>query len=55
MLAFLIAHESLILMILLAVSEVLAVIFPADSGFGGIVAGAVKLLKSVGAKEPGQQ
>lgn len=52
MLSWLIAHEELVLAVLLGVSELLALLFPASSGFGGIVAGMVKVLKKLGAKKP---
>lgn len=47
------SHLVVILGVLLAISEALAVLFPADSGFGGILAGLIKFLKGFGAKEPG--
>lgn len=52
MLQWLIAHEEIVLSVLLGLSEILALIFPASTGFGGIVAGLVKMLKKVGAKKP---
>ena len=45
--AWLTEHASLILSVALGLSEVLALVFPADSGFGGILAGLIKLLKKV--------
>lgn len=45
----------LILGVLLAISEGLSLLFPASTGAGGILAGIVKVLKALGAKEPGAQ
>lgn len=42
---FLVANKDLIGAALLAISELLAVLFPSSTGFGGIIAGVVKLLK----------
>jgi hypothetical protein len=40
-------NEALILSSLLGLSEVLALFFPSESGFGGILAGAIKVLKKL--------
>lgn len=48
MLSNLIAHKDLILMILLSVSEVMALVFP---NAGGIIKGVVNGLKALGAKD----
>lgn len=42
---FLIDHKDIIGGAVLAISELLALIFPSDKGFGGIVAGLIKFLK----------
>ena len=47
--AWLVDHWPAIVAALLAVSEGLAVLFPSQSGFGGILAGIVKVLKALGA------
>ena len=54
MLAYLMDHATLILSCLLGFSEALALLFPSSSGFGGILAGLIKILKGAGIKEPGQ-
>jgi hypothetical protein len=48
MLANLIAHQSLILMVLLSVSEVMALVFP---NAGGILKAVITGLKAIGAKD----
>jgi len=50
--AFLQAHGVVILTILLGISELLALAFP---GAGGFFAGAIALLKQLGAKDPKDQ
>lgn len=50
--AFIQAHLSVILSCLLVVSELLALLVPS---VGGIMAGIVKGLKALGAKDPSEQ
>lgn len=50
--AWLMANWGMIAAILLGVSEALALAFPATTGFGGILAGIIKFLKGLGAKDP---
>lgn len=49
--AWLIDHLMPIVGVLLGISEALAVAFPSESGFGGILAGFIKFLKAIGAKD----
>lgn len=46
------ANWGVIATILLGVSESLALIFPASSGFGGILASIIGFLKNIGTKPP---
>ncbi len=46
------ANWGVIATILLGVSESLALIFPATSGFGGILASVIGFLKNIGTKPP---
>ena len=55
MLQWIIEHYGLMLSVMLGLSEALALIFPASTGFGGILAGLIKLLKSVGTKDSNAQ
>jgi hypothetical protein len=48
--AWFLAHYGMIASVLLGVSESLAVAFPSSTGFGGIIAGLIKFLQSLGAK-----
>lgn len=45
------ANYGLVASALLIVSEGLALVFPATSGFGGVIAGVIKGLKSFGVKD----
>jgi hypothetical protein len=51
MIAWMMAHAELILAVLLGLSETLALIFPASSGVGGILAAVISVLKKLGAKK----
>jgi len=51
MIAWIMAHMDLIVAVLLGLSETLALVFPSETGFGGILAGAVKFLKGIAAKQ----
>ena len=46
------ANWGVIATILLGISESLALIFPATSGFGGILASIIGFLKNIGTKPP---
>lgn len=50
--AWLVANWGIIATVLLGISEALAVIFPSSTGAGGIIAGIISFLKSLGAKPP---
>lgn len=52
LIAWLEANWGLIASVLLGISESLALIFPASSGFGGIIASAIGFLKKIGAQQP---
>ena len=43
------------LVVLLTLSEGLAVVFPSKTGFGGFLAGAIKLFKGLGVKDASGQ
>lgn len=47
---WIIDHYSILTTILLGVSEILSLIFPPESGVGGILAGIIKALKKAGVK-----
>lgn len=47
---WMIDHYSLLATILLGISEVLSLIFPPQSGVGGILAAIIKVLKQAGVK-----
>lgn len=53
MIQWIVSNFPVILGVLLGISEALGLLFPSESGFGGILAGIIKFLKSVGAKDPG--
>lgn len=46
------ANWGLVASVLLGVSESLSLAFPSESGFGGILSGVIKGLKSIGTKPP---
>ena len=50
--AWLMSNWGMVASILLVISEALAFVFPASTGFGGILAGIVKFLQSIGTKPP---
>lgn len=50
-LAWFMANWGMIAGVLLAISEALHIAFPADSGFGGFINGAIQFLKGIGAKD----
>lgn len=52
LIAWLSLHWAVIASVLLGVSEALAVVFPSSTGFGGMIAGLIKILKSFGAQAP---
>lgn len=53
--SWLMANWGMIATVLLGLSEALALMFPASTGFGGILAGVIKFLKGLGAKDPAGQ
>jgi hypothetical protein len=53
--SWMMGHSAIEMAVLLGISEALALVFPSDSGFGGMLAGLIKALKGLGAKEPGAQ
>lgn len=52
MLDWLRENESVVLTSLLGLSEVLALFFPSEAGFGGILAGFIKILKKLKEDKP---
>lgn len=49
--SWLMSHWDVISTVLLSLSEALALLFPSENGFGGILAGIIKSLRGMGAKD----
>lgn len=49
---WLMQNWAMVATVLLGISEALAVVFPASTGVGGILAGVIKVLKGAGVKPP---
>lgn len=52
MIAWMTANWGMLAAVALGISESLALLFPSQSGFGGLLAGMIKFLKMFGIKDP---